>query len=151
MWSTWSRCPWQETNSSTGSECKRTVEMTVPLVLGAVGCVTELPWKASVFSSLSSTLNASLLYWWSDNVLQKSKMKINFSVKSEPSMLCKKLCRPRVTLSQFWELLCCGGPFPSQYPLWNSEELLCVSSTWNQWEHRPRRLQLQFSIVFNLK
>lgn len=81
----------------TESELKRTGEITVPSVLDAVGCVTELSWKASAFSSLSLALNASLLYWWSNDVLQKSKMKINFSVKSEPSMLCKKLCRPLVT------------------------------------------------------
>lgn len=74
-----------------------TVEITVLSVLDAVGCVTELSRKASVFSSLSLALNARLLYWWSNNVLWKSKMKINFSVKSEPSMLCKKLCRPLVT------------------------------------------------------
>lgn len=80
-------------------------------MLDAVGCVMVPSQQASVFSSLSLAPNASLLYWWSNNVLQKSKMKINFSVKSEPSMLCKKLCRPFVTALS--SVSCCALELPS--------------------------------------
>lgn len=136
-------------NSSTESELKRTGEIPV---LDAVGWKQCFSAGQCVFSSLSLAPGASLLYWWSDNVLQKSKMKINFSVQSEPSMLCKKLCRPSVTALSYVSCCALEVPSPTQDPCEIFDELLCVSSTWNQCkEHRPRRLQSQFSTIFNLK
>lgn len=49
----------------------------------------------------------------------RREMKINFSVKSEPSMLCKKLCRPSVTALSYVSCCALEVPSPTQDPLWN--------------------------------